>query len=312
MIKDIAIGSKGSAIFLCTDKQQLFTKKSSPYLKLQLRDVTGTVGAMIWDLSYVQGNFNIGSFLQVEYTAGIYNEELQLTITSARIAAEGTYHESDYLPTTTYNVKEMYADLLEYIKRVSSNWLRTLLHNIFSDSAMRQQFIKCSAAKTVHHAFVGGLLQHTLENTKLADSIAQQYSEANRDLIITASILHDIGKLQELSAFPANDYTDAGQYLGHVYMSTSLVEREILKIEGFPEILKLQLLHCIISHHGELEYGAPVTPKTMEAYIVSMADLIGSKLEVMRENLPEDTAWSSYVKYYGNYIRRTVDWGEFN
>lgn len=312
MVRDIMPGSAGTDIFLCTSKQQLLTKKMLPYLKVELRDKTGTINAVVWDLCKVVGDFSVGSFVQVDYSASVYNDTIQLSLSKVQLAKEGTYKEADFLPTTNYDVREMYSEIVEFVGRIKSSWLRTLLHNIFSNSEVRQMFVRSSAAKTVHHAFVGGLLQHTLENVRLADSMASLYPEVNRDIVISACLLHDIGKLQELSPFPENDYTDAGQYLGHVYMSASYTEQQIAKIDGFPEILKVQLLHCILAHHDELEYGSPVTPKTLEAYIVSMSDLVGSKIEIMREGLPEDESWSPFLKYYGGSIRRSVDWGEFN
>lgn len=166
-----------------------------------------------------------------------------------------------------------------------------------------------SAAKSVHHGFVGGLLEHTLGVTKNCDYFAKMYPVLNRDLLLTAAIFHDIGKLKELSTFPENDYTDAGQLLGHIMIGAEWVGDAIKSIDGFPVVLANELKHCILAHHGELEFGSPKKPALVEALALSFADNIDAKMETFREllvNVPEnDTKWQGYNRFMETNFRRT-------
>ena len=177
------------------------------------------------------------------------------------------------------------------------------------DEAFIKSFKGHSAAKTVHHGFVGGLLEHTLSVTKLCDYYAGYYKELNRDLLIAAAIFHDIGKLDELSPFPQNDYTDEGQLLGHIMIGAVKVQERINTIEGFPEVKARELIHCILAHHGELEFGSPKKPAIAEAVALSFADNIDAKMETMKEalgNVAEgDLKWQGFNRLFDSNIRKT-------
>jgi 3'-5' exoribonuclease len=227
-----------------------------------------------------------------------------------RKADDGEYFPADYLPMTKQNTKAMYQELMSFAASVKNPYLSELLKSFFvTDKAFASSFAKHSAAKTVHHSFVGGLLEHTLSVTRLASYIADHYPAVNRDLLITAAILHDIGKTKELSYFPTNDYTDSGQMLGHIMIGAEMIHDHASKIEGFPELLETELKHCILAHHGEFEFGSPKKPAIIEAMALNLADNLDAKLETMTEilengqSLSED--WLGFNRFFDSNLRRT-------
>ena len=205
----------------------------------------------------------------------------------------------------------MYEELLAFIKSVKNPYLNRLLSSFFvDDAAFAKAFQFHSAAKTVHHGFVGGLLEHTLSVTKLCDYYTGYYKELNRDLLITAAIFHDIGKTKELSRFPENDYTDDGQLLGHIIIGTEMVSERMKEIEGFPASIAVELKHCILAHHGELEYGSPKKPALLEALALNFADNTDAKMETMIEALNaggENKGWLGFNRLLESNIRRTTE-----
>lgn len=179
-----------------------------------------------------------------------------------------------------------------------------------NDAAFMKAFSFHSAAKSVHHGFVGGLLEHTLSVVKMCDYFSKQYPALNRDLLLTAAMFHDIGKTKELSAFPENDYTDEGQLLGHIIIGVQMLEERIAAMPGFPKKLEHELIHCILAHHGELEYGSPKKPALIEALALNLADNADAKLETMTEILKgagDNMGWLGYNRFMESNVRRTSD-----
>ena len=214
------------------------------------------------------------------------------------------------MPCTDKDVKEMYQELTCFIKSMKNEYLRTLASNYFLENKeAAKAFANHSAAKAVHHGFIGGLLEHTVSVTRMCDYIAKNYPVVNRDLLLTAAMFHDVGKIQELSTFPENDYTDAGQLLGHIYIGAELIGKLAAEIPGFPEKLKHELMHCILAHHGELEFGSPKKPALVEALALSMADNLDAKLETMTElfNGTEDKGWLGFQKLFESNVRKTSE-----
>ena len=253
-IGELREGERINEIYLCKQKQTALTKAGKPYESLVLQDKTGTLDAKIWDPSS-QGieECDALDYINVMGDVTSFQGTLQLNIKRLRKASEGEYEPKDYLPVSEYNVEEMYRELQGYVKSLTNPYLKKLASGLFledADFAKRFQFH--SAAKSVHHGFVGGLLEHTLSVTKLCAFFADTYPILNRDLLVTSALFHDIGKLEELSAFPANDYTDEGQLLGHIAMGMEIVGMRIRAIDGFPRKLANELKHCILAHHGEL------------------------------------------------------------
>ncbi len=315
-IAQLTEGERINEIYLCRKKQSALTKAGKPYESLMLQDKTGTLDAKIWD----PGSLGIDDFDELDYIAVTgdvtsFQGAYQLNIKRLRKAQQGEYLPEDYLPCSDKDVDLMYEELLGFIQSVRAPYLRQLLESFFvQEEGFAKKFKFHSAAKSVHHGFVGGLLEHTLGVTKNCDYFAQAYPMLDRDLLITAAIFHDIGKLSELSAFPRNDYTDEGQLLGHIMIGAQMVSDRIRTIAGFPETKARELLHCILSHHGELEFGSPKKPALMEALALSFADNVDAKLETMKEALsgagPANLQWQGYNRMLESNIRRTSPEGK--
>ena len=315
-IAQLTEGECINEIYLCRKKQSALTKAGKPYESLMLQDKTGTLDAKIWD----PGSLGIDDFDELDYIAVTgdvtsFQGAYQLNIKRLRKAQQGEYLPEDYLPCSDKDVDLMYEELLGFIQSVRAPYLRQLLESFFvQEEGFTKKFKFHSAAKSVHHGFVGGLLEHTLGVTKNCDYFAQAYPMLDRDLLITAAIFHDIGKLSELSAFPRNDYTDEGQLLGHIMIGAQMVSDRIRTIAGFPETKARELLHCILSHHGELEFGSPKKPALMEALALSFADNVDAKMETMKEALsgagPANLQWQGYNRMLESNIRRTSPEGK--
>ena len=242
-IETLREGERINEIYLCKMKQSALTKAGKPYDNLVLQDKTGTLDAKIWD----PGSVGIDEFDALDYVAVTgditsFQGNLQLSVKRARKVAEGEYDPKDYLPVSEKNVDEMYTELCTLIQGVGNPYLNRLLKSFFvEDTEFVKRFKFHSAAKSVHHGFVGGLLEHTLGVTKNCEYFAKAYPFLNHDLLVSAAIFHDIGKLEELSTFPENDYTDEGQLLGHIMIGAEMVGERIRTIEGFPTRLGNEL-----------------------------------------------------------------------
>ena len=308
-IKDLKEGDKIFDIYLCKHKTSAVTKNGKPYETVTLQAMTGTIDAKIWD----PNNAGIGDFEAMDYVE-IYGDvnsfqgALQINVKRARYANPGEYEPKNYLPVSAYNIEEMYGEVLRYIEGMSNSWLQKLCKKFFvEDKEFIQKFKNSSAAKTVHHGFVGGLLEHTLSVVKLCDFYCTRYQKLNKDLLVTAALCHDIGKVRELSAFPLNDYTDDGNFLGHIVKGTEMVGEKIREIEGFPVRLASELKHCILSHHGEFEFGSPKKPAIIEAVALNFADNTDAKLETFTEllNGTSEKGWLGFNRLLESNVTAT-------
>ncbi len=305
-IKDFTPGDRVSDIYMCKHKQAATTKNGKEYYSVILQDKTGTVDAKVWE----PGGAGIDEFdatdcIDVFGEVTSFNGALQVNIKRARKCGENEYDLSNYLPVSSKDNDEMYKELLGIIGTIENQYLKKLLEEFFvEDTDFIEAFRRSSAAKTVHHSFIGGLLEHTLSVTRLCDFMAKAYPMLKRDLLLTAAICHDIGKTKELSLFPVNDYTDQGQFLGHIVMGCEMIGEKARSIEGFPELLKQQLQHCILAHHGEFEYGSPKKPAIMEAVALNLADNTDAKMETFTEILQSTTTpgWQGFNKFFETNI----------
>ena len=305
-------GNHISDIYLCKIKQIQLTKTGKEYGNLILQDKTGTIEAKIWDLSSPGvGEFDAMDYVHIEADVTLFQNANQLNVRRIRTAREGEYVEADYLPVSKKEIGKMYEELLGFVRSVKNPWLNQLLSGYFvEDKEFAKAFQFHSAAKTVHHGFVGGLLEHTLSVVKLCDYYAGYYKTLNRDLLLTAAMFHDIGKMQELSRFPENDYTDDGQLLGHIMIGTEMISERIRQIPDFPPRLASELKHCILAHHGELEYGSPKKPALLEALALNFADNTDAKMETMIEALAAggtNKGWLGYNRLLETNIRKTTE-----
>lgn len=309
-IKDYKDGDRVFDIYLCKHKISAVTKNGKPYDTVVLQDKTGTIDAKVWD----PNNAGIAEFDSLDYIE-VYGDitsfqgALQVNVKRIRKCQEGEYAPADYLPVSRFDREEMYQELLSYINGVENTYLKQLLQEFFvKDQAFISAFKQSSAAKTVHHGFVGGLLQHTLGVTKLCDYYCSTYPLLKRDLLITAAICHDMGKTREISLFPENDYTDAGQFLGHIVIGVEMIGEKVRNIPGFPEVLENELKHCILAHHGEYEFGSPKKPAIMEAMALNLADNTDAKLETFTEILEsskDNNGWLGFNRLFDSNLTGT-------
>lgn len=308
-IKDYKDGDRVFDIYLCKHKVSAMTKNGKPYESILLQDKTGTLDAKIWDPNNAGiGEFDVLDYIEVYGEVTSFQGALQVNVKRIRKCQEGEYSPADYLPVSKYNIEEMFGALLSYIDQVENKYLKELLKAFFvEDEAFITAFKKSSAAKTVHHGFMGGLLQHTLSVVRLCEYYCSAYSMLNKDLLISAAICHDIGKTREISLFPQNDYTDEGQFLGHIVIGTEMVGEKIRKIEGFPTMLASELKHCILAHHGEYEFGSPKKPAIMEAVALNFADNTDAKLQTFTEMLENstETGWMGFNRLFDSNVRGT-------
>ena len=309
-IKDYKDGDRVFDIYLCKHKISAVTKNGKPYDTVVLQDKTGTIDAKVWD----PNNAGIAEFDSLDYIE-VYGDitsfqgALQVNVKRIRKCQEGEYAPADYLPVSRFDREEMYEELLSYINSVENVYLKKLLQEFFvKDEAFISAFKQSSAAKTVHHGFVGGLLQHTLGVTKLCDYYCSTYPLLKRDLLITAAICHDMGKTREISLFPENDYTDAGQFLGHIVIGVEMIGEKVRNIPGFPEVLANELKHCILAHHGEYEFGSPKKPAIMEAMALNLADNTDAKMETFTEILEsskDNNGWLGFNRLFDSNLTGT-------
>lgn len=308
-IKEYKEGDKIFDIYLCKHKQSAVTKNGKPYDNLILQDKTGTIDAKVWDPNSAGiAEFDALDYIEVHGDITSFQGALQANIKRIRKCQEGEFDPANYLPVSKFPIEDMYEELLIYIEEIENPYLQQLLKAFFvEDQEFISRFKKSSAAKTVHHGFVGGLLQHTLSVVRLCDYYCKAYPLLKKDLLISAAICHDIGKVREISLFPQNDYTEEGQFLGHIVIGSEMVAEKISKIDGFPVLLARELKHCILAHHGEYEFGSPKKPAIMEAVALSYADNTDAKLETFTEILENttDTGWLGFNRLFDSNLRET-------
>ena len=311
-ISELREGDMISETYFCKTKNTLKTKAGKSYYSLLLQDKTGTIDAKVWELSNGIDHFEQMEFIHVDGQITSFQGALQFNVRRVRRSQEGEFDPADYMPMSKKNIDEMYKELLVFVNSIKQPHLSKLVKSYFEeDKAFIMQFKKHSAAKSVHHGFIGGLLEHTLSVTKFCNYIASAYPIINRDLLICGALFHDIGKVKELSSFPENDYTDDGQLLGHIYIGAEMVGKRMEMIPGFPVKLATELKHCILAHHGELEYGSPKKPALAEAMALNFADNADAKLQTLTEIFDNSqatgTEWLGYNKLFESNIRKTTN-----
>ena len=313
-IETLREGERIQEIYLCRQRTTAMTKTGKEYENVILQDKTGSLDAKIWDPhSMGIDEFDALDYVEVNGDVTVFNGQTQLSIKRARKISETDVDPTNYLPCTNKNIDEMMMELTKFIAGVNNPYYKQVLKKLFIDNTeFAEAFKKYSAAKSVHHGFIGGLLEHTLSVAKMCDFFAKQYPILNRDLLMTSAICHDIGKVYELSDFPMNDYTDAGQLLGHIVMGSEMLGKIMDSIPDFPTKLKNELKHCILAHHGELEYGSPKKPALIEAMALNLADNADAKIETMTELLNSNSSassdqWLGYNRLLETNVRKTSE-----
>ncbi len=308
-INTLVAGETIRNIYLCRGRRSAETRNHKPYDSLILQDKTGTLDGKVWDPnSSGIADYDEMDFIEVYGEVTSYNNNLQLNIKQIRKAQKDEYITADYMPTTEKNTEHMYEELLGYIAQIQNPYLKQAVEYYFvHDKAFIEKFKTHSAAKSVHHGFSGGLLEHTLSVVKFCEYMAGAYPILNRDLLYAAAVCHDIGKIRELSAFPENDYTDDGQLLGHIVIGVEMIDDAVRGIPDFPPKLASELKHCILAHHGELEFGSPKKPALAEAFALNFADCADAKMQTLTEIFKNKntTDWLGYNRLFETNLRRT-------
>ncbi len=303
-VTDLQANQSITTTFLVKSKEMKSKKTGEPYLALTLGDKSGDLDAKMWDhVEEVEQSFDRDDFVKVKGQVQVYRNRTQLTIHKLRRCQDEEVDFADYFPKTTKDVEVMFEELLGIVDGIENSHLRELLMSLLLDEELSAKFKQAPAAKSLHHAWLGGLLEHTLSLCKLCRLVTQHYSGLDQDLLLAGAVLHDIGKTRELSYTRSFAYTNEGQLLGHMILELDLVREKISQIDGFPPDLKILIQHLIISHHGEHEFGSPKMPMFPEALVLHCLDNLDSKLEAMKFILRTDSNvegdWTGYNQMFG-------------
>lgn len=299
-VSQLTVGENVDQVFLVRSVRELKTRLDKPYLDIELADRSGVMNARLWDnVERYAGTFQTDDYVRVKGQVTEYKGQLQITVSAVSRADPAGINEAEMLPHTTKDINELLGRLKEVLGTLTNPHLRKLVNLFLEDSAFMAAFKRSPAATTFHHAYIGGLLEHTVTLLNLAQRVLPEYKELNYDLLIAGIFLHDIGKTQEMSRTRGFHFTDDGKLLGHVYIGAELVESRARSIAGFPHDLLAALKHLVLSHHGQLEWGSPVRPCMMEAIALHYLDNLDAKMsgflaEVQKTREPERrwTEWS--------------------
>jgi 3'-5' exoribonuclease len=287
-IADLASYEEGKlfdSFFLLLSKQQRTTKTNKPYLNLIFADKTGQVEARVWDPAdpRIARDVDQGDIVKVRGCVSLFDGKLQMKVDQLRKAAPAEASRTDMLPATTYDVETLWAQLQGFVASFTDPHLKLLLKTLLKDEGIGGKFREAPAAKQLHHAWLGGLLEHVVSLLTLADRVAPHYPILHRDLLLTGVILHDIGKLQELTWESGFEYSVEGVLLGHIQMGYELAAKTMDALPDFPPRLRTLVLHMILSHHGKLEFGSPKLPMTPEALALSFLDDFDAKMMAVQQ-----------------------------
>jgi 3'-5' exoribonuclease len=293
-ISSLAPGKTIAAIYLVSAKEARTTKAGKPFFRLRLSDRTGSVDCMVWDSENLDPGVQTGDLVSVAARVSEYQGRCQLEATKVCPAPLGAADPRDFLPSTYRDIDELKGFLRFHVESVRDSDYSELLEEVFGDAEFFERFATAPAAKLYHHAYLGGLLEHTVAVAEMCDFVGQQYGRIDRDLLLTAALLHDVGKTLELSFETSIDFTDAGRFLGHVIQGVTFLSERAARLRSFPEAKLQQLLHCVVSHHGELEWGSPKRPKTIEALILHHVDNLDAKVKGFLEIVDgsRETSWT--------------------
>lgn len=296
-----------STSFLVRAKTLGNTRSGNPFLRLRLADRSGEIEGRIWERALeLNGRFEVHDVVRLHAKVERYQGELQLNISDLERLEPDKVDPSLYLPTGPKDPEKLWLQLTDLASQVKNPHLKNLLQSFLTDPEFVKQMKQSPAAKTMHHAYLGGLLEHTVSVTRLVVRICDHYPRLNRDLLVTGGILHDLGKLEEFSYHLRLDYTDAGRLLGHVILGVQRLQEKINKLREFPPDLSLALQHLMVSHHGEYEFGSPKRPKILEAFALHYADDLDAKMNHISALLDADqgsaSRWTPYQRAYGRYF----------
>ncbi|MDH4206446.1 MAG: CRISPR-associated endonuclease Cas3'' [Desulfobacteraceae bacterium] len=297
-ITDIKAGDRVDDIFVLSEKILSQKRDGNNFLNVTLSDKTGTIKGVVWDnVDQIAAGITSGDFAHVNGSVSEYKGTLQVVIKKMEPFSPDRIDPSDFLPQTSRDIEGLFDRLMKIAETITTDYLKALIDAFFKDKEFVNKFKTAPAAKKMHHAYIGGLLEHTLSMASLADKIAGHYSGIDRDLLLSGAILHDIGKIDEFEYQFKIDYSDKGRLLNHIVIGIKMVDDKLSGIEHFPEDQMLLLKHMIVSHHGTREFGSPEPPKTIEAVLLNYIDEIDSKVNAIRDFIASedpDETWTSY------------------
>ena len=307
-VGEINAGEKLDDIFILSEKSMSQKKDGNNFLNITLGDKTGRIKGVIWDdVDRISQRTSQGDFVHAQGSVSDYKGVLQAVIKGMEPVLPEDVEPADYLPATDRNIESMFERLLQVAATIKTGCLKELFKAFWNDKEFVNKFKTAPAAKKMHHAYIGGLLEHTLSIALLADKVAGHYSGIDRDLLVSGAILHDIGKILEFDYKTSIDYSDQGRLLNHIVIGLEMLDEKIKSVKNFPEEKALLLKHMIVSHHGQREFGSPEPPKTIEAVLLNYIDDIDSKVNGIREFMKsgdENETWTSYHRLLGRYFYR--------
>ncbi len=306
-IKNLKENDLVQGVYLVNQATLLKSKAGSLYISAVLCDKTGSIDARMWDANNeLKNKINAGEFVKLKGQVKVYRESNQIIIQNIETVDETKIDITDYLPTANRNLQDMYDELISIVNTINDTFIKTLLLNTLEDETIKPHFMRVPAAKSIHHAYIGGLLEHVLSICNLMLKISDHYKILNKDLLLFGAIYHDIGKVWELSYKTQFQYTDVGRLVGHITLASELIEKKSSEIKEFPEKLKNILKHIVLSHHGKLEFGSPKRPKFLEAFVLHYVDDLDSKMysigSIIKDHKEKQNNWTTYSEMYDRYF----------
>lgn len=293
--------------FLVRDKTTAMAKNGKPYMTLKLMDRSGEVEGRIWDrVDQLSAEFDKNDFIQLYAKASVYLGKMQLVIQDLKKIPEESIALADFLPVSKRSTEDMRRELDNLLDSLTDPYIEALLRSFFDDPDFFARYSQAPAAKAMHHVYIGGLLEHSLAVSALACDVSARYNQINRDLLLAGTLLHDVGKVAELSYQRSFDYTDEGKLLGHIIIGVQMIEDHVRQIEGFPKELTVMIKHLLLSHHGQYEFGSPKRPKFLEAVVLNFIDDLDSKINGVLAHIEKephsDSNWTAYHRLYDRYF----------
>lgn len=306
-VRDLQEKDSVASVFLATDKVVAADKNGKPFMSLNLNDATGSINAKLWEKvdEYAQ-QFRSGDFVEVKGHVQLYQNRKQVVVHELRVASDDHVQLKDYVATGQVDPELLFTELLTLVRTMKDAHIQKLCEDVLNDPQFKVKFLNSPAAKTIHHAYRGGLIEHIVSICHLLEAVAKQYPELNRDLLIFGGIFHDIGKVWELEVANQISYSDSGRLVGHMGIACELIDQKAQRIMGFPSELRDILKHIVLSHHGKLEYGSPKLPMLPEAVVVAMIDELDSRMNTiltfMHEEVKSGERWTRFHPQLERYF----------
>jgi 3'-5' exoribonuclease len=307
LVKDLKDKESVQSVFLVKEKNLGVGKTGKPFMSLVLGDNTGNIDGRVWDqVDEFSKEFDTGDVIQVKASVQVFQNRKQLIISKIARQELNSYQLSDFVMSSSKSPDDMFAELMIFTKEIQSEHIKMLVLSVLEDPEIKSMLFRAPAAKTIHHAWYGGLLEHILSIIKILKSLSEHYGFLNRDLLYFGAIFHDIGKLWELEYEHIFNYTSKGRLIGHMEIACELIDKKSGRIMGFPADLKDICKHIILSHHGKLEYGSPKRPKFIEAFLVAFVDDLDSKMSTLNSFISSERgsneSWSRYNDLFERYF----------